>query len=443
VADEATDTDASTSRRGHLPDDSIATVTFLIEDPRVPTQFGRKSPVEPPTALEAAEHLSQKVAWFADGRVAARVVSLNDANLDMGQLVGTNVLVAIGVRGSAAALESVWKSRTDFASASGTSAMCHFAVDCAARLPAMVGPLNVEETYTVASITSQLLPWTRDASALRLYHQMTLLFERWTTDDFCSALLLFVNRFVSEVDWVKHTIDATWEKGPVRNARELSRMVSKCGGCIGKCLADSTCRECITKLTQVDSRDQVASYKTIVSYESDLLRDFSLCILTKNNIFECDATIPSLPVVAPMRSWRGAPLTEAAARGILVGHLRDPAAPSGSLGLDVSWKVACGANVAYDQFPSQNQLFYPAARGRDMWYDPVFRVQTLDGRSVWCKRYVPPGENKSGSSRVSGAPVPLQSLTSSCSLLGAPVATTRYGRRPTRGRSGCPCWTTA
>jgi len=24
--------------------------------------------------------------------------------------------------------------------------------------------------------------------------------------------------------------------------------------------------------------------------------------------------------------------------------------------LDVSWKVACGANAAYDQFPSQNQV---------------------------------------------------------------------------------------
>jgi VDE lipocalin domain len=55
--------------------------------------------------------------------------------------------------------------------------------------------------------------------------------------------------------------------------------------------------------------------------------------------------------------------------------------------VDCSWKVACGANVAYDQFPCQNQLFYPSTRGRDMWYDPVFRVETLDGRHVWCKRH--------------------------------------------------------
>jgi len=43
--------------------------------------------------------------------------------------------------------------------------------------------------------------------------------------------------------------------------------------------------------------------------------------------------------------------------------------------------------VAYDQFPSQNQLFYPSAKGKDLWYDPVFRVETIDGRNVWCKRH--------------------------------------------------------
>ena len=43
--------------------------------------------------------------------------------------------------------------------------------------------------------------------------------------------------------------------------------------------------------------------------------------------------------------------------------------------------------MAYDQFPSQNQLFYPSRNGKDLWYDPVFRVETIDGRVVWCKRH--------------------------------------------------------
>jgi len=33
------------------------------------------------------------------------------------------------------------------------------------------------------------------------------------------------------------------------------------------------------------------------------------------------------------------------------------------------------------------QIFYTAARGKDMWYDPVFRVECLDGSNVWCKRH--------------------------------------------------------
>lgn len=34
---------------------------------------------------------------------------------------------------------------------------------------------------------------------------------------------------------------------------------------------------------------------------------------------------------------------------------------------------------------SSLQLFYPNAKGKDLWYDPVFRVETIDGRNVWCK----------------------------------------------------------
>jgi hypothetical protein len=122
-----------------------------------------------------------------------------------------------------------------------------------------------------------------------------------------------------------------------------------------------------------------------VSYESELLRDFSLCILQKNNIFECKAEIPSIPYVEPMRFWRGKEVTTDVARGIMIGHLEgvneslevgrfvnkqlftknltflnqpQPALSNtqGCQDLDVSWKVVCGANVAYDQFPSQNQV---------------------------------------------------------------------------------------
>lgn len=114
--------------------------------------------------------------------------------------------------------------------------------------------------------------------------------------------------------------------------------------------------------------------------------------------FNCAAKIPKYPKVQPMTHFRGKPLTRTVARQILIGHLDDEDAfeDESCQGLSTSWKVAAGANVAYDQFPSQNQIFYESATNQPkndetgkqlLWYDPVFRVETIDGRNVWCKRH--------------------------------------------------------
>ena len=199
--------------------------------------------------------------------------------------------------------------------------------------------------------------------------------------------MIFFNQYCGSIDWVKYSIDATWEKGPVENAKEFYSMITKCGDCITKCLADEKCKKCLDELTEVDTRDQVASYRTIVSYESELLKDFSFCILQKNNIFGCKVEIPTMPIVKPLKIFQGEELTKEMAKRILVGHLDDPIALKESAKSQISWKVSAGANVAYDQFPSQNQIFYEASNKKDLWYDPVFRVETTDGRNVWCKRH--------------------------------------------------------
>ncbi len=36
----------------------------------------------------------------------------------------------------------------------------------------------------------------------------------------------------------------------------------------------------------------------------------------------------------------------------------------------------------YDAFPCQHQIFYPGKAVNSMWYDPVFKVETVDGRQV-------------------------------------------------------------
>jgi hypothetical protein len=44
------------------------------------------------------------------------------------------------------------------------------------------------------------------------------------------------------------------------------------------------------------------------------------------------------------------------------------------------------AHAAYDFFPCQFQLWYRAS-GKTMWYDPIFKVKTLDGGETWRRRH--------------------------------------------------------
>ncbi|KAL7578721.1 hypothetical protein ACA910_015958 [Epithemia clementina (nom. ined.)] len=387
-----------------VPLQAIGSVGFLIpqreHDQQRKTKFGRAAPVEPPTIMEAVSQLARKCFCFADGRVdtliapcgvpsSAAVTKTTSSDSVRQQLLEIDVLIAVGLTEDSDLdfCEQLFQDRlVRNREINEHHRQCQFAVDCSKTFPTFVG--SYEENSP--NLESRFLPWTKAATSRRLAVQMKNLFQKWSSDEFVFGILIFLNEFSgSRVDWVKHSIDATWEKGPVQNARELYSMVSKCGDCIVNCVKDDTCRECLSTLTAVDTRDQVASYRTIVSYESDLLRDFSFCILQKNNIFECSASIPKLPEVTPLSTFRGEPLTQDIARALLVGHLDDESATlDGSLKTDVSWIVTCGANEAYDKFPSQNQLFYPTARGDgNLWYDPVFRVETLDGRHVWCKRH--------------------------------------------------------
>jgi len=393
----------------------------------LPSKFGTCSPAHNPNIKNAASHLAKKIHYFSDGTVKVHILDMpttidlpdekstannSGKNLKNNQAIieNANALIALKLSSQVdiSNLAQIFEIRRNFPS-NQRNYLCQFALDCNSSFPSMVG------AFDVSNPSASILPWTTYASAQRLERQMTDLFSRWTSDDFTVALMLFFNLFntnrrdeakyldgnnnnnyvgkdnnrgPTSIPWVEHSIDATWEKGALQNAKEFYAMLTKCGPCVTKCLADPNCKACIDALNEVDTRDQVASYRTVVSYESDLLREFSFCILQKHNVFRCKASIPTMPVVKPLSGWRGKKqLTKEDSTALLIGHLDDDDAPEGGGRTDVSWKVACGANVAYDQFPSQNQLFYPSVNGRDLWYDPVFRVETIDGRNVWAKRH--------------------------------------------------------
>lgn len=365
---------------------SLGKVIFLLPNDcaNIESRFGNRSPYGNPSILMAAEHMCRKMKWFSDDTIDAQIMIMeNDQDMKTleDNLIAADALLAFNIENEhqSSFLQRIFETRR----MNMDKNLCHFAFDCGSELYPVCGPFDSASP----SLSSSLVPWSFDATGKRIEEQMITLFNRWTSDDFVVALLVYFNQFRGEVGWVKHSIDATWEKGVVQNAKEFYGMATKCGPCIVKCLQDENCKACLDALTAIDTRDQVASYRTIVSYESELLKDFTLCILQKNNIFGCSSTIPELPKVKPMQTFRGSLLTQEVARRILIGHLNDEFALEGGQNIDTSWKVAAGANVAYDQFPSQNQIFYKAASGKDMWYDPVFRVETIDGRHVWCKRH--------------------------------------------------------
>jgi len=88
-----------------------------------------------------------------------------------------------------------------------------------------------------------------------------------------------------------------------------------------------------------------------------------------------------------MTSFRGKPLTHEVAQSLFVGWFDSAGFKDGADKLPFSWRVFAGKNPAYDYFPCQYQLFYPGKAKDSLWYQPVFKVQTLPkGEEVWRDR---------------------------------------------------------
>jgi hypothetical protein len=80
------------------------------------------------------------------------------------------------------------------------------------------------------------------------------------------------------------------------------------------------------------------------------------------------------PDVQPLSVFRGAAIDHDVAEDLFIGWLGRPNLGLGMQKLDWSWRVVAGQNAAYDQFPSQYQMFYRGKAKGSMWYDPVFQV---------------------------------------------------------------------
>lgn len=257
----------------------------------------------------------------------------------------------------------------------------------ATRSKIRAGPYDPSSPLATACAT--VVPWSPSATGKRVLQKTQTLLARKSSEDYIFAVLFTIHGLgITVLDAVKSDLNPSWEKGPVRNVQEFQKMADCCQPQIVAAITDPQTKRAIDLLNAVDLRDQVGSYRVIVSNETPQLEDFTLCILQQNDCFGCDAPILERPKVPILKKWRGRPLDREGAKQILIGHLNHPEAADCSTGRDWSWRIVVGANPAYDAFPMQHQIFYPSgSQGKSLWYDPVFCVETLDGELIWCKRH--------------------------------------------------------
>lgn len=368
-----------------------ARVAFLAGS--APSGYGITSPLPNPSWWQVAQQLARRLPHFVnvdddslDTLLVAGAIDLTSSDGSCESLgPGTDIVIVLGVT-------SVEEQRRLDQLLSQCDSIK--AVLCDPTCTTTVHDQRYAGTFSASGpawqkLANRIAPFSELASHQRLLEKADLLLARKSSEDYLFAVLFVLHALVMPIDVVKSDINPSWEKGVLRNIQEFGSMINCCGPQIQAALTDAPSKKAIDLLNDLDLRDQVGSYRIIVSNETPQLEDFTLCILQQNNCFQCDSPILQQPKVPLIQKWRGQPLDQNAARQIFLGHL-DHADSAVDTKAPFSWKIVVGANPAYDAFPMQHQIFYPAGNEKKstaMWYDPVFCVETLDGDLVWCKRH--------------------------------------------------------
>mmetsp|Transcript_9912 Transcript_9912/g.36270 ORF Transcript_9912/g.36270 Transcript_9912/m.36270 type:complete len:550 (+) Transcript_9912:98-1747(+) len=230
--------------------------------------------------------------------------------------------------------------------------------------------LQFMPTDTLMAQATSFIPWSQAAKDAGLLASVEELFGRGNPNDLVYSLLVLIDACVAPVKSVSVNSSIDGEV--------LMCMIRNCGSEVFSCVTDPACKSALDCLENCGLNDQVCSYRCITSYESPKFAEFALCNLQKHNCLKNFATRPDKPVVLPMSEFNGEAMTHELAERLLYGWLDHE---------QYSWKVVCGQNPAYDYFPCQHQIFYEAAKGKSFWYDPIFKVETMEGEIVWRHRH--------------------------------------------------------
>ncbi|KAI5054889.1 hypothetical protein GOP47_0030034 [Adiantum capillus-veneris] len=348
----------SSTHEASVCEDAIARLVAIVGD-NAPSSLGQA------TWEEVMQHTAQRLKWANPGFdlvvVNEKVLSYEEGNItDKADLHQADIWVVIGVNDIRAVN---WISRK---SISIRNMLCFdSSPDLRYKLKGQVVSPKAPLTRFLAT-----LPGSETKEMLQVLSLVEQAWSRRNSDDIRFMLLILIDKYITPVESLKNL--------RAQDLNTLKCMLKNCSSQILACLANASCRKAISCLNKCAPTDQVCSYQCIVSYESSELEAFSLCVLQKHNCLGLTSEIPSQPDVKPMKLFRSALITHDVADDIFVGWLGK---------LQWSWRVVAGQNPAYDQFPCQFQIFYRGAAKGSMWYDPVFRVKTLDGRLVWRRRH--------------------------------------------------------
>jgi hypothetical protein len=179
------------------------------------------------------------------------------------------------------------------------------------------------------------------------------------------------------------------------NLENIWCIASNCGSKLLDCYKNPQCMKSLNCIDACGMNDQVCTYTCLRSYQNREFEYVARCMLHSHNCLGNDAKRPEFPIVKPMTKFRGEPLTHETAEKIMQGWL-GTTTKDGKTN-EYSWLAVAGQNPAYDHFPAQYQIWYNGKARNSFWYNPVFKVNTLDGKSVWrrsdyrCKREKDPG----------------------------------------------------
>ena len=275
----------------HLPAHSISTIprrqqttTFLsavsssssvahvaLVSGSAESGYGKTSPEPNPSWKQVCDQLALRLPHFAgtlsdgSGADVIQTKSIEATEISPGDLKGQDIVLALGV--CTPEEQSKLVAALDAAQDSLVAVLADPTCGASVRSKQKAG--KYVQSSGISNAVASIIPWSATATGMRVLTKTNTLLERKSSEDYIFAVLFAIHGLgVATIDAVKSDLNPSWEKGPIRNAQEFKKMADCCGPQILAAISDPQTKRAIDMLNAVDLRDQVGSYRVIVSNET-------------------------------------------------------------------------------------------------------------------------------------------------------------------------------